>query len=82
MTSQNFVQLNISDNEGYAPDQVGSTMTLGALLESLQDAVDEFGEDATVVVANGQRYGAGYGKLRVDRYGEVFSRPAAEDDEF
>ncbi len=80
MTSDNFVQLNIADNEGYAPDQVGSTMTLGALLVALEDAVAEYGEDATLVLANGQRFGAGYGRLRVGRYGEVFQRPEASDD--
>ena len=56
-------------------------MTLGALLVAVEDAIADFGEDATIVLANGQRYGAGYGALNVSRYGELFSE-AVENEDF
>lgn len=57
------VQIAINDNEGYAADQIRTHITLKDMLESIQDAIEEFGEDATVVLDNGQRYGASYGSF-------------------
>lgn len=51
------VLIGIDDNQGYAPDQISTAVTLEALLESVQNAIEEFGADAKVVLYNGQRYG-------------------------
>ncbi|GLI28494.1 hypothetical protein ARHIZOSPH14_27360 [Agromyces rhizosphaerae] len=72
------VLINISDNEGYSPEQINTHITLGAMLESIQEAIDEFGEDAKVVLSNGQRYGAGFGSF-VGGYGDSLEVTNAED---
>lgn len=55
--------MHFSGNLGYGPDQVTGT-TLGELLEAIQDAVDEYGEDAEVVLCQGNNgRGANYGRL-------------------
>lgn len=72
--------LDISDNQGYSPEQVETKFTLGELLEFTEEAIQEFGEDAIIVLSNGQRYGAGYGRINHPRYGELF-RDANEDEE-
>lgn len=53
-------------NLGYAPDQIDTSFTLGDLLEAVQEAVEEWGEDAIVVThqTNNGR-GANYGSLYV-----------------
>ncbi|QNL31060.1 hypothetical protein SEA_KAUALA_48 [Microbacterium phage Kauala] len=78
----NTVLLGVNDNQGYAPDQINTDVTLASLLEAVQDAIEQFGEDAKVVVANGQRYGAGFGSLQSYYGGEVVisdSNPDQED---
>ncbi|WP_136053592.1 hypothetical protein [Microbacterium sp. K5D] len=74
------VQIHINDNQGYAPDQISTHITLKAVLESIQDAIEEFGKDATVVLNNGQRYGASYGSF-VRAYGNSLEITSAEQDE-
>jgi CBS domain containing-hemolysin-like protein len=71
------VLMSVADRQGYAPDQIEGTITLRDLLEAVTDAIDEFGEDAQVVVANGDRYGAAYGSIPA--WSDVFT--AVEDDE-
>ncbi|GLJ62210.1 hypothetical protein GCM10017576_23400 [Microbacterium barkeri] len=73
------ILLNISDNGGYAPDQINTSFTLGKLLEGLNQAIETFGEDAVIVLSNGQRYGAGYGSIIDPGYGDLFY--TAEDGE-
>lgn len=77
------VLLGVNDNQGYAPDQIQTEVTLASLLASVQEAIEEYGEDAKVVVANGQRYGAGFGSLEVLGYGtdEVSITDADPDGE-
>ncbi|AVJ51045.1 hypothetical protein FDJ44_gp54 [Microbacterium phage Pikmin] len=79
------IAINISDNQGYSSDQVETSVTLGSILESIQEAIEEYGEDTKVVLYNGQRYGATFGKIDTE-YGEgmiSFMDPSfAEDDEF
>lgn len=58
------VLLPVDDNQGYAPDQIETAVTLQDMLEAVQQAIQEFGADAKVVVSNGQRYGAGFGRLQ------------------
>lgn len=66
------ITLNIRSNEGYSADQViDKTITLGALLEALQEAIEEHGEDTPVILNEGQRYGANYGFL--SQYEELFT---------
>ncbi|QDF16017.1 hypothetical protein H3N89_gp52 [Microbacterium phage MonChoix] len=73
------VLLGVNDNEGYAPDQIRTEVTLADLLAAVQDAITEHGEDAKVVVSNGQRYGAGFGSLEAMPGGEVIISDAAPD---
>lgn len=57
------INMNHSGNGGYAPDQVNG-MTLGALLEAVQEAIVEWGEDAEVVLHQvNNQYGASYGSF-------------------
>lgn len=81
------VLIGVNDNQGYSPDQIDTQVTLGALLASVQEAIEEYGEDAKVVVANGQRYGAGFGSLEVlgwgtDEVSITDANPDDEDDDF
>lgn len=75
------VLIGVNDNQGYAPDQINTDVTLADLLSAVQDAIEQFGEDAKVVVSNGQRYGAGFGSLEAYYGGEVVISDAAPDDE-
>lgn len=76
------VLMSISDNQGYAPDQINSTISLGDLLEQVEQAVKVFGEDALVVLANGQRYGAGYGAIPPLACEDLFVDPNDEGDDY
>jgi hypothetical protein len=54
--------MHYSGNLGYAADQVHG-QTLGEILEAVQLAIDEYGEDAEVVLYQGNNYrGANYGR--------------------
>lgn len=66
-----MLALNVSANQGYSPDQVKAT-TLGELLEEIEEAIEEYGEDAEFVLrdANNRR-GASYGVLVRD-FGFLF----------
>ncbi|WP_460802278.1 hypothetical protein [Microbacterium sp. GXF6406] len=79
-TTPRTVLIGVNDNQGYAPDQISTHITLGAVLQSIQDAIDEFGEDAKVVLNNGQRHGASYGAF-VRAYGNALEITDAEQDE-
>ncbi|USH44805.1 hypothetical protein SEA_JUANYO_56 [Microbacterium phage Juanyo] len=70
------VLIGVNDNQGYAPDQINTDVTLADLL-----SVVAFTKDAKVVVSNGQRYGAGFGSLEAYYGGEVVISDAAPDDE-
>lgn len=74
------VLIGISDNQGYAPDQVETQVTLASLLEDIERAIEEHGADAKVVLSNGQRYGAGFGRF-IATHGEVYVSDAARDDD-
>jgi hypothetical protein len=70
-------------NLGYAPDQIETSVTLADLLEKVQEAVDEHGEDAVVVLQQTNNgHGANYGKL-YSGYGlfEAVEEEFDEDDE-
>jgi len=76
------VLLNISDNGGYAPDQINTDFTLGQLLEAVEEAIETHGAEAVIILSNGQRYGAGYGSIVDSGFGELFrSADEAEDGE-
>lgn len=74
------VLMNISDNGGYAPSQIRSDFSLGDLLEEVNEAIARFGEDATIVLSNGQRYGAGYGSIVSPRGDDLFYIPEERDE--
>ncbi|UVG34621.1 hypothetical protein SEA_CHEETO1_56 [Microbacterium phage Cheeto1] len=58
------ITLNASTNAGYSADQVlDRTITLGDLLEQVQQAIEDHGEDTKIILNDGQRYGANYGYL-------------------
>jgi hypothetical protein len=75
------VILPISDNEGYAPDQIRTGITLLELLEAVEEAIAEFGEEAVVVTLDrDNRFGAGFGRLRLGP-GEGICAADPDDDE-
>lgn len=80
------VLLPVNDNQGYSPEQISTHVTLGDLLDAVQQAIQDFGSDAKVVVSNGQRYGAGFGSLAAAApFGEVVisdAEPDEEDEDF
>lgn len=55
--------LSVQSNAGYSPDQIERRMTLGEMLEAIEYAISEYGDDAEIVLDNGQRYGAQYGYI-------------------
>lgn len=58
------ISLNVESNLGYGADQIDSPITLADLLEQVQSAIEEWGEDAEVVVyQSNNAYGANYGRL-------------------
>ena len=58
------VKMNIGPHEGHSADQITDGMTLADLRDQLNDAIDEYGEDAEVVTYDGsQRYGAKFGRI-------------------
>jgi len=58
------VLLPVDDNQGYAPEQVSTSVTLQDMLEAIEQAIEEFGADSKVVLSNGQRTGAGFGRIQ------------------
>ena len=59
-----YVTMNVTNNQGYGPDQVETRMTLADLLVEVENAIGDFGEDAIVVThESGNRYGASWGKV-------------------
>ena len=58
------VLLSVSNNQGYAPDQIDNTMVLGTLLAAVQAAIEQFGADAQVVTMETGNYrGARFGSI-------------------
>ena len=58
------VILEVTNNQGYAADQVPTSVTLGDLLEEIQHAIELHGEDAVVCTQDtGNRYGANFGAI-------------------
>ena len=58
------VRLAVSNNLGYAEDQITESMTLSDLLRAVEDAITEYGPDVMVVTADsGYRYGARFGSI-------------------
>lgn len=76
------VLLNISENQGYAPDQINTDFTLGQLLEAVESAIETHGAEAVIVLSNGQRYGAGYGSIVDPGFGDLFHQADDEDGEW
>lgn len=76
--NQTRVLLAIDDNTAYVPEDVDTTLTLGELIAALQEAAEEYGDDAIVVLNNGQRYGASFGAFRT-MGGEITDITATTD---
>lgn len=67
------ISLNVEGNLGYGPDQINTKVTLADLLEQVEEAITEWGEETEVVLyQTNNSYGANYG--RIERY-ELFSVP-------
>lgn len=73
-----YVTVHVYPNRGYSADQVGGT-TLGEIAEMFAAAIDEYGEDATLVTIDAGNYrGAKFGYIDV---GEGVNDIEAGDDE-
>lgn len=65
------IQMNFSGNRGYTADQIDTPMRLDDLLVMVQEAVEEWGEDAEVVMhQTNNGHGANYGHL--ERWADLF----------
>lgn len=74
-----YVTLNINDNQGYSPEQVmNESISLADLLSAVQDAILAHGEEAKIVLGNGQRYGATYGNI--SQWQDIFEAPEEDED--
>lgn len=75
------VVLNTIGNAGYSASQVqDQSITLGDLLEAIQDAITEHGEEARVALYNAEnQYGAAWGYI--SQWHNVFEVVGAEDDD-
>lgn len=73
------VQMNVQPHRGYSSDQVTeNSMTLADLLAKVEEAIEEFGEDATVFTFDASnRYGASYGGF--DTWGTLFEGEKEHD---
>jgi hypothetical protein len=63
------VLMNHQGNLGYSAEQIEQSMTLAELLEAVTDAIDQWGDDAEVVMFqtnNGN--GANFGKLHDEMF--------------
>lgn len=74
------VLLSVSNNEGYAADQIDNSMTLRDLYQAIEEAMETYGEDCMIVTKDtGNRYGANFGKI--DIYEDTFRSVHGDDDE-
>lgn len=79
MNNTSQLLIDVYPHSGYAPDQVAGT-TLAELRDLIEQAIDEYGEDAEVITYDGsQRYGAKYGRLSVNEVDAI--RPANDDED-
>ncbi|WP_109210591.1 MULTISPECIES: hypothetical protein [Microbacterium] len=79
-TDTDRVLLAVESNRGYAPDQITDSMTLRDLLNAVEQAIEEYGEDAMVVTHDGgNRYGANYGAISI--YADTFTAVETDEDE-
>lgn len=76
-----ILTLPIDDNQGYVAGDIRTNVTLSELLESIQEAIQEHGEDAVVVLDNGQRYGAQFGSIRPASSGHEWFQSSDTVDE-
>ena len=74
------LRLRHEGNTGYAADQIDGEWTLGALLDAVQAAIDEHGEDARIVTyQTNNGYGAQYGNLPFD---DLFTTDDDDEEEW
>lgn len=74
------VLLAVDNNRGYAPDQITDSMTLRDLLNAVEQAIADFGEDAMVVTLDGgNRYGANFGAISI--YADTFTAVETEGED-
>lgn len=78
MAETTRILLAIEDNQGYSPDQVKTSMTIRDLMNALQEAADEHGEDVLIILDNGQQCGARFGGI--DTYRDLIT-PVEDDAE-
>lgn len=70
------VQMHVSVREAYTPDEIRETLTLGELLEAVEQAIETYGDDAQIIVNSGDF--APYGSL--SRWSEIFTAEPTIDD--
>lgn len=75
----NTIVMRYQGNLGYGADQIDNhSITLGEMLEAIQEAIAEYGDDAKVVTYQTNNRGANYGSL----YGamELFELADGDDE--
>jgi len=81
--TQTILLLAVEDRQGYSPSQVvervREVMTLATLRLLVEDAIEQYGEDAQIVTDNGDRYGARFGALST--YRDTFIPAEVDEDE-
>ena len=74
------ITLNVNSHAGYSIDQVADdSITLGALLAAVQEAIEDKGAETKVVLNNGERYGARWGNI--SQWSDIFEEDEEEEDE-
>lgn len=64
-----------AEREGYGPEQVRSTMTVGELI----DFLNQYDEDTPIYTTHDRRYT--FGGIREDMFSEVFDDEEEDEDE-
>lgn len=75
------VILGTDNSLGYAPDQISTAVTLADLLEAVQNAIEDFGDDAVVITMDNARYGANFGALQTINGTEIQITDANPDED-
>lgn len=73
-----IVQMNFEGNRGYSADDVGARMTLDEFISEVEDARDEWGGDAIIVVHQNNNRGANFG--HVSRW-PLFEEAGSDEDD-
>jgi len=77
--TQTIAILSLNNNQGYAANQATNGMTLADLLELVEYAIEDHGEDAKIVTRDtGNRRGANWGSITL--HSEIEASDDDKDD--